>query len=127
MNLAVWHSKRIRGLARVNSVAQGETDTLTLLCHDDNENGGTLIGFTPPLFFPAGTWTKAQIKPAFDGFNDGAVLFTEELQLPEDALTAAQANLVLAVQIGDAIKKARLTVGPNGLQRYWRFEITPMQ
>ena len=90
-------------------------------------NNGTLINFSPALTFTAGTWTKAPVKPDFDGFNDGDVVFTEELQLREDALTAANANLVLAVDIGGVKKQARLTVPPNGLDRFWRFALTPMQ
>lgn len=116
---------RIGNQAKFRHISQGETSTLTLL--QNKESDGTLTNFSPALTFLAGTYTKAAVKPDLDAVRDGEVIFAEELQLSEDSITAVNANLVQAAQVGTQQYLTRLTVGPRGLDRYWRFGIKPME
>lgn len=113
---------RISNQAKFRHISQGETGTLILLQHDNNESGGTMIEFDPALRFSAGTYAKARIEPGVV-INDGRgqKIFDEELQLPSDALTRAQGNLVLLAVIDFDCWFAAVSDYPAGLQQYWSF------
>lgn len=118
MSFANAHRGRLEALRKIRHVLQGEAATIDLLGWDA-ETGGYAA---EPLVTIATCWAK-------DRVGLGMGVYIEEFQVGEgdDLLTSEQGLQAVAVQHGSQIFKVQKRIAPEGINRYWRFQLQPIE
>lgn len=117
------HLARLKALHRVKHKLTGEETTIALLSRNattgamDNEVASLDTG-----------WSKTRIRPEFQlGANDQVATFIEAFEIAEDLIDLEIADQIAAVKHGQDLYTVTINAKPNGLQRYWRFQIQSVE
>lgn len=114
------HAQRLETLRNVRHVSQGEDGSIIFLKREPGTNA--LV----TLFTVSKSWTYTD-STADGGQLPPEVLF--ELQIAETVLTKANLQGAAAVKHGQRVFQIRRPspYEPTGLQRFWRFWLSPVE
>lgn len=117
------HKARLDALHLVRHQMTGEETTISLLSRND-----TTGGMDNEIASLDSGWSKTRIRPDFQlGANDQVATFIEAFEIAEDLIDQETADQVAAVRHGNDLYTVTINAKPNGLQRFWRFQIMTVE